>query len=93
MNSREITAIVEPDEDGTVHVPVPPELRTGRFKVTAWLEPVDESGRPLPATPEMIERRAEALEAVRKANPFRGIKDPVEWQREIRKDRPLPGRD
>ena len=22
-----------------------------------------------------------------------GIKDPVAWQREIRKDRPLPGRD
>jgi antitoxin component of MazEF toxin-antitoxin module len=25
--------------------------------------------------------------------PFEGIKDPVEWQREIRKDRPLPGRE
>lgn len=25
--------------------------------------------------------------------PFRSIKDPVAWQREIRKDRPLPGRD
>jgi antitoxin component of MazEF toxin-antitoxin module len=25
--------------------------------------------------------------------PFRGISDPVAWQREIRKDRPLPGRD
>jgi hypothetical protein len=25
--------------------------------------------------------------------PFKGIKDPVAWQREIRKDRSLPGRD
>ena len=25
--------------------------------------------------------------------PFLGISDPVAWQREIRKDRPLPGRD
>ena len=24
---------------------------------------------------------------------FKGIKDPSAWQREIRKDRPLPGRD
>lgn len=24
--------------------------------------------------------------------PFRSIKDPVAWQRELRKDRPLPGR-
>lgn len=25
--------------------------------------------------------------------PFRSISDPVAWQREIRKDRPLPGRE
>jgi len=25
--------------------------------------------------------------------PFAGIKDPVAWQREIRRDRPLPGRE
>jgi hypothetical protein len=33
-----------------------------------------------------------ALEALAASNPFRDIVDPVEWQRETRKDRPLPGR-
>jgi hypothetical protein len=39
------------------------------------------------------ERLRIALEAVAASNPFRDIVDPVEWQREIRKDRPLPGRE
>jgi antitoxin component of MazEF toxin-antitoxin module len=34
----------------------------------------------------------DALEKVKKLKPYRDIKDPVAWQREIRKDRPLPGR-
>ena len=50
--------------------------------------------RPRPqATPEMLEQRRKAFEALRKLDPFREIEDPVAWQREIRKDRPLPGRD
>ena len=36
---------------------------------------------------------AEALEQLAAMNPFADIEDPVAWQREIRKDRPLPGRD
>ncbi|MBF0158709.1 MAG: DUF2281 domain-containing protein [Magnetococcales bacterium] len=36
---------------------------------------------------------AKALEAAVRLNPFRDISDPVAWQREIRQDRPLPGRD
>ena len=38
-------------------------------------------------------RMAEALRELAKLNPFRDIADPVAWQREIRKDRKLPGRD
>lgn len=38
-------------------------------------------------------RMAEALENLAAANAFSEISDPVEWQREVRKDRPLPGRD
>lgn len=34
-----------------------------------------------------------ALEAIAALDPYRDIDDPVAWQREIRKDRPLPGRD
>ena len=39
------------------------------------------------------ERMAKALERLASSNAFADIKDPVAWQREIRKDRPLPGRD
>ncbi|HEV7798085.1 MAG TPA: hypothetical protein VGO73_08015 [Pyrinomonadaceae bacterium] len=45
---------------------------------------------------QMAERRrrmAEALENLAASDAFSEISDPVEWQREIRKDRPLPGRD
>jgi len=34
----------------------------------------------------------ESLEKLAKMKVFADIKDPVEWQRQIRKDRPLPGR-
>jgi hypothetical protein len=38
-------------------------------------------------------RMARALERLAAANAFSHIQDPGEWQREIRKDRPLPGRE
>lgn len=37
--------------------------------------------------------REEALAGLARIQAFADIEDPVEWQREIRKDRPLPGRD
>lgn len=37
-------------------------------------------------------RMAEALRQLAKGGAFSYIEDPVEWQREIRRDRPLPGR-
>lgn len=45
------------------------------------------------ATPEMLAKRAAAFEAVRKLNPYRDTIDPVAWQREIREDVVLPGRE
>ncbi len=50
------------------------------------------------ATPPISEEERKrqlgaALNALVKSNPFREIHDPVEWQREIRADRALPGRD
>jgi len=38
-------------------------------------------------------RMVEILEKLAAMNAFSEISDPVEWQREIRKDRPLPGRE
>jgi hypothetical protein len=97
-----ITAILEAHPDGTVHLPVPAELRHGKVEVTATLRAAQDtvSGDPstlpssLPrATPQMVQRRREAFAALRAMDPFREISDPVEWQREVRKDRPLPGRE
>lgn len=42
-----ITAILEPSADGSLHLPLPPELRNGRVKVSATLEAV-ETGRAVP---------------------------------------------
>lgn len=38
-------------------------------------------------------RMADALRSLAAIGAFADIDDPVEWQREIRRDRPLPGRD
>ena len=80
-----ITAILYPDADGTVHVPLPEKLRHGKLRVTATVQSVDEKpvGTPL-----------DALKELRKLGGLRNvIPDPVEWQREQRRDRQLPGRD
>jgi len=34
----------------------------------------------------------EILEKIAASNVFANVSDPVEWQRELRQDRPLPGR-
>ena len=90
-----ITAILEADADGTLHLPLPADLRHGKIEVTATLKPANGTTTPVPrATPEMVQRRMEALARLRALGGLRdAIPDPVAWQREMRKDRPLPGRD
>src|SRR3954464_10792729 len=95
-----ITAILEADADGTLHLPLPEELRQGKVRIEATLEavaggtsPAKKTRTPFVTTPEMLEQRKAALAELRRLDPFRDITDPVAWQREQRKDRPLPGRD
>ena len=80
-----ITAILEPDVDGTLHLPLPAEMRSSKVKVTATLESVGNRPTRMDAL--------KALERLSRLGTFQDIKDPVAWQREIRKDRPLPGRE
>ncbi|MFN0069206.1 MAG: hypothetical protein ACKVYV_16420 [Limisphaerales bacterium] len=81
-----ITAVLEPAADGTVHLPVPAELRRGKVRVTATLEA--EAGKSAAGTP------LEALLELRRLGGLRHvIPDPAAWQREQRMERPLPGRD
>ena len=90
-----ITAILEPQADGSVHLPLPAELRHRRVRVEAKLEAADET-EPLaqPATPEMLRQRKEALAGLRALGGLKDvIPDPVTWQRELREDNPLPGRE
>ena len=82
-----ITAILEADADGTLHLPLPEELRKSKVKVTATLEAAPEAAAVKKGTP------LEALKELRKLGAFKEITDPVAWQREQRKERPLPGRD
>ena len=82
-----ITAILEADEDGTLHLPVPPELRNTKVRVTAILEAAAPESRAAGQTP------LAALRELRRLGAFREIGDPVAWQRAQRQDRPLPGRE
>jgi hypothetical protein len=89
-----ITAILEADADGTLHLPVPQNLRHGKVKVVATLESESEPAKPGGgAKSAKSGTPLEALKELRKLGGLRHvIPDPVAWQREQRKERPLPGR-
>jgi len=40
-----IKAILEADSDGTLHLPLPADLRNGMVEVTATLKPANDNGR------------------------------------------------
>lgn len=90
-----ITAILEPHADGSLHLPLPEELRHRKVRVEARLEAADEmESIPKLATPQMLDQRKKALAALRTLGGLKDvIPDPVAWQRELREDRPLPGRE
>lgn len=52
---------------------------------------LEETGRG--STAERGRTMVGALEALAGMNAFTGIKNPVSWQHEIRRDQPLPGRE
>lgn len=84
-----ITAVLEAHADGTLHVPLPKDLRSGRIKITATFEVAERTPE------EQAARIAEARESLRwlrSHGTFRNL-DPVAWQKEIRADRPLLGRE
>jgi hypothetical protein len=83
-----ITAVLDADPDGTLHLPLPEELRKSKVKVVATLE----AARGKRECPTIEEAQA-ALRTLRKLGTFKAINDPMKWQRDIRKDRPLPSRE
>jgi hypothetical protein len=85
-----ITAILEADADGTLHLPLPVELRHGKIRVEARLDPVE------PSAISEEQRKRDLLEImtrIRTRNPFIAVRDPIGWQREARDDVRLPERE
>ncbi|TLD71767.1 hypothetical protein FEM03_06415 [Phragmitibacter flavus] len=43
-----LTAILEPDPDGTLHLPLPEDMRSGKIKIVATLEIAELQSKPSP---------------------------------------------
>lgn len=97
MNTLETDIEIAADGSLKLLSPLPDWLKPGRAHVV--LTVTGASGtkpkRQIPkATPEMIARRMEALEKVRALGGLlEAIPDPMAWQKEMREDVKLPGRD
>lgn len=98
MNTLETDVVIGADGSVKLLSPMPEWLKPGRAHVllTVATDAAEQSKpkrQKLTATPEMLAEREEALEAIRKLNPYRSIADPVSWQRKIREDVVLPDRE
>jgi hypothetical protein len=85
-----ITVILEPHPDGSLHLPLPAGMRRGRVKVIATLTSVPGS------TEDEVRKKEGTMASLRRIAARGGMKnipDPARWQREIRLDRSLPGRE
>ena len=69
----------------------PPALNGGTTDVLVTIMPSAQPTHDDKA--EMRRRRVEALEKLAAMGGIKSIPDPSAWQREIREDRPLPGRE
>jgi antitoxin component of MazEF toxin-antitoxin module len=66
-----------------------------KYAQDANLTPGDKVFLPLPGRHKKQDRAkiSRIVAKLQELRAYRGIKDPVAWQRELRKDRNLPGRD
>jgi len=70
---------------------VPEQIKTGQ-DIPVHVTILEQASIQSPV-PDRGRRMAEFLERLAASNAFKEIDDPSEWQREIRKDRPLPDRE
>lgn len=84
-----ITAVLEADADGTLHVPLPEELRGVKIKITATIEAAERTAEEQRASRHRVQA---AIKRLQERGNFEGV-DAVSWQRDLRADRPLPGRE
>ena len=81
-----ITAVLDADPDGTLHLPLPPDLHGTRIRIEAKLEATK-------SAPQAKGGLRAVMRQIRARNPFRAISDAAAWQRKEREDVSLPGRD
>ena len=72
---------------------LPPEKQVEILDFVTFLQQQVQATRSSFAEAERGKRIKAALQALADLGTFAHITDPVEWQRQIRKDRPLPGRE
>ncbi len=72
---------------------LPPEKQSEVLDFITFLQERARSAQSALAEAERGTRIKAALQTLADLNTFADITDPVEWQRQIRKDRPLPGRE
>ena len=72
---------------------LPPEKQSEVLDFIAFLQQQALATRSTSAEAERGTRIKAALQNLAELGTFAHIKEPVEWQRQIRKDRPLPGRE
>jgi hypothetical protein len=72
---------------------LPPEKQGEVLDFVTFLQQKVNSAQSISADAERGKRIRAALEKLAELGTFADIADPVEWQKQIRKDRPLPGRE
>jgi len=72
---------------------LPPEKQTEVLDFVTFLKGRVQAARSASADAQRGKRIKAALETLAELGTFADITDPVEWQRQQRKDRPLPGRE
>ena len=71
---------------------LPPEKQMEVLDFINFLHQKEQAARSTAGDEERRKRIKESLQTLAEMGTFADIEDPVEWQRQIRKDRPLPGR-
>ena len=72
---------------------LPPEKQTEVLDFINFLKTQAERAYSASAEAGRSRRIKAALQTLAELGTFADIEDPVEWQRQMRKDRPLPGRE
>ena len=72
---------------------LPPEKQAEVLDFVTFLRQRIQNTQASSTIKERKKRLKQAFETLAKMRTFADIEDPVEWQRQIRKDRPLPGRE